>query len=347
MSGRRPQQKDVAARAGVSQALVSAVLNGRTAGAVRIGAATEQRVREAIRELGYAPNPAARRLAGGRNQLIGVFTYEPLFPIERTTGNYPFLAGIEREVAAQNYNLLLFTQANAEGGRTIYRDGGNSLRLTDGAIMFGHHVHTEELRQLLREQFPFVYIGRREVPGEEISFVVAAHVASTAEMVARAFAFGHRRLALLRDPGDSEPSQDREAGYRLAHQRAGIPLDERCIRRVRSADLAPELLRELREAGVTACVVEETTQAEQLLVAARELGLRVPEDCSVVALSDAMTEPVPSEITTIVVPRQEIGARAVRLLIERLEQPGEVVPQQIYLPCAVSEGATLAALCQL
>lgn len=342
MAGRRVHQKDVAARAGVSQAIVSAVFNGRTAGAVRISAATEQRVREAIRELGYVPNPAARRLAGGQNRLLGVFTYEPLFPVEPTTENYPFLVGIEREAAAQDYNLLLFTQANAaDGGRTIYRDGVNALQLADGAVLFGHHVRTDELRRLLREGFPFVFIGRREVSGEALSFAVAAHVESSAALVARVIAVGHRRLAYLRDPAATEPAHDREAGYRLAHERQRLPLDERLIRRVRRDDLTPAFLRELLQTGVTACITEDTALAEQILVAARALGREVPGDCSLVALGDAMTAPPPPEITTLIVPRQEIGARAVRLLIERLAQPGDAAPRQIYVPCAVAAGRTL------
>ena len=327
-------------RAGVSQAIVSAALNGRTTGAVRVSAATEQRVRVAIRELGYVPDPAARRLAGGRNQLIGVFTYEPLFPVEPTTENYPFLVGIEREVAAQDSNLLLFTQANASsGGRTIYRDGGNVLRLADGAILFSHRLRTEELRQLLREPFPFIFIGRREVSGEEISFVVPAHVESSAAMSGSPLALGHRHLAYLRNPSDTEPCQDREAGYRLAHRRAGLPLDESWIRR---DDVTPTLLRALRSSGVTACIVEDTALAERFLEVAREIGLTVPGDCSLASLSDPMTAPLPPEITTVIVPRRKIGARAVRLLTDHLTRP-ESNHQQIYIPCGIAEGMTLSA----
>ncbi|MGN6565971.1 MAG: LacI family DNA-binding transcriptional regulator [Thermomicrobiales bacterium] len=344
MAALRPRQKDVAALAGVSQAIVSAVINGRANGAMRISQETEQRIWDAVRQLGYVPDPIARKLAGGQNRLLGVFTYEPTFPVQPQTSNYPFLVGVEQEAVAQNYNLLLFTQANApDGRRTIYTDGVNNLRLADGAILFGHQAHTDELRQLLAERYPFVFIGRRQVPGHELASVVAAHVESSADLVGRVLDLGHRRLAYLRSPVAIEPEEDREEGFWLAHQRRGLPLDERLIARVRPDEVTPALVAALFIAGVTAIVTEQTSLADQARVAARELGQEAPRDFSLAALGDSMTLPLDPELTTLVIPRQEIGARAVRLLVRRLAQPADSAPEQLYLPCAIATGRTLAA----
>ena len=78
---RRPRQADIARLAGVSQATVSYVLNGRTDRPV-IPQQTQERVLAAARELGYVANPSARSLAGGSNRLIGVYTFESVFPID-------------------------------------------------------------------------------------------------------------------------------------------------------------------------------------------------------------------------------------------------------------------------
>ena len=75
--------KEVARAAGVSAAVVSAVVNGSVGTKIRASEETVERIRRAVQELGYVPHPIARRLAGGRNYLLAVFTYEPIFPFEQ------------------------------------------------------------------------------------------------------------------------------------------------------------------------------------------------------------------------------------------------------------------------
>src|SRR5262245_48484111 len=110
---RRPTQADIARLAGVSQATVSVVLNGRDSD-VRISPATRERVLTVIREWGYVANPSARSLAGGRNRIIGVHTFEPVFPTTSVDFYFPFLLGMEQEAADLGYDLLLFTSAGGD-----------------------------------------------------------------------------------------------------------------------------------------------------------------------------------------------------------------------------------------
>ncbi len=107
----RPTQSDVAKLAGVSVSIVSAVINDRQYGNIRISDGTRARVRDAVRELGYAPNLAARGLAGGTNHLIGVFTFQRIFPLTKEDFFYEFLVGIEEAAEHEGYNLLLLTAA--------------------------------------------------------------------------------------------------------------------------------------------------------------------------------------------------------------------------------------------
>ena len=81
MSSKRPTQKDVAKLAHVSRGTVSLVLNNQSGGRVPISEETQQRVLQAAKKLGYAPNPIAQMLARGANRIIGVFTYEPGLPL--------------------------------------------------------------------------------------------------------------------------------------------------------------------------------------------------------------------------------------------------------------------------
>lgn len=339
---RRPRQSDVAALAGVSPALVSLVINGRVDGNVRISGETRERVWDAVRRLGYAPNPVARSLAGGRNRLLGVFTYEPVFPLHQDTFYYPFLVGIEEEAEAQGYDLLLFTRANgADGKRSIYKDGINHLQLADGAVVLGNVGPRDELRRLLEERFPFVCVGRREVPGGEASYVAGDYTAATAELVAHLAGLGHRRLAYWRSPAETEANQDRETGFRLAHQRLALPLDECAVWRGAPGAVTPALLRSSLAGGTTAFVVEDAAFARRLLDLAGEEGRWAPRDFSLAVLGDPTdaAAAVPGA-TMFSLPRREMGARAVRLLIERLVNPADAGPHRIILPCAFVPGRT-------
>lgn len=97
-------------------------------------------------------NPAARSLAGGQNRMLGVFTYESIFPVEHRNFYYRFLVGIEHEAEQMGYDLVLFTSTGGtDGKRRIYRNDGNRLRLTDGAILLGLAEDKHELQQLVQE----------------------------------------------------------------------------------------------------------------------------------------------------------------------------------------------------
>ncbi|HEX2037918.1 MAG TPA: LacI family DNA-binding transcriptional regulator, partial [Chloroflexota bacterium] len=217
---RRPTQEDVARLAGVSRATVSLVLNGRTAGRVAISEKTRERVWRALRQVGYAPNAAAQMLARGRNQLLGIFTYEAEFPYEAGNLYYAFLLGIEREASRRGFNCLLFTRNRANpggrhgGGAGIYHGDVNTLSLADGSILLGASPDRDELRRLYEERYPFVYIGRREVAGCEIEWVVNDYAAGCEAAVRHLVSLGHRKVALTGGDRKAEAYRDRLAGCR-------------------------------------------------------------------------------------------------------------------------------------
>lgn len=335
---KRPTQSDVAKHAQVSPAIVSLVLNGRLDGNVRISAQTQERVWQSIRELGYVPNPVARSLAGGHNHLLGVFTYEAIFPLEQHDFYYPFLLGIEQEAAQQGYDLLLFTRSNLPGGqRAIFHQGVNRLKLSDGAILLGLNSDKHELAQLQQEGFPFVYIGRKEVPGHSLSYVAADYASATQQLVEHLLGLGHRKLLFLHVRASSESSQDRQAGYNRAFAEYGlevsphslIPFDE---------DQEPQLETWLKQ-GISAIVCERPRLALKVLQKAEQLGVRIPGELSLASLGDAAGSP---ELTAIQIPRQQMGSQAVRLLLERLAGLRDPTPKRVVLPCQLVVGQTTA-----
>ncbi|MFF7472834.1 substrate-binding domain-containing protein [Streptomyces sp. NPDC008092] len=356
---RRSTQRDIARRAGVSQATVSLVISGGAASA-QIAEPTRRAVLAAAEELGYAANVAARSLKGGRNRLLGLYTFESVFPTDQRDFYYPFLLGVEEETARQGYDLLLFCSGGSPAGaastggatgaaggpgpeRSIYAGGTNRLKIADGCVLLGRNVRREELSALVREDFPFVFVGRREVDDGELSYVAADYVSATAALVAELARLGHRRILYLRAPEDSEPTRDREEGYRRGLADAGIAVDETLVRSLPDpADLTAErLARWIEELGITALLVEPTEDDRltgALATLAGTARVRFPQDCSLALLGDPPSwTPQSRDWTRFSLPRAQMAGEAVRVLVELLDQETPE-PRQLTVPCAFVAG---------
>ncbi|MGV9378825.1 LacI family DNA-binding transcriptional regulator [Nonomuraea sp. NPDC003707] len=337
---RRPTQADIARLAGVSQATVSLVLNERDSD-VRISQATRERVLAAIREWGYVANASARSLAGGQNKIIGVFTFEPVFPTTSVDFYFPFLLGMEQAAAELGYDLLLFTSLGGE--RQVFRDGSTRLSLADGALLLGRDPNVEEIQRLRDTGFPFVYVGHREVSGEPVSYVAADYATATQQLTERLFELGHRRVAYARiGDGDAQPSRDREKGFRRAMPAGEARRLTGPVWTLESADDVAGLLAEIRHGGITAVVAEQVLLAEELLECARRHGMSVPDDLSVVVLGDSTgAHRTDTPWTGLVVPREQMGRQATHLLVRLLEAP-EPDARRENVECPLMPGATVA-----
>ncbi|MGN6243902.1 MAG: LacI family DNA-binding transcriptional regulator [Motilibacteraceae bacterium] len=333
-----PRQADVARLAGVSQATVSAVINGRARNA-GIAEQTVLRVEDAVRQLGYAVNAAARSLKGKGNRLIGVHSFESMFPVDQLDVYHEFLAGIEQQAVAEGYDLVLFASTqSADGRRHIFRNGVNRLALADGSVLIGVEHGTDELARLAGEGYPFVHIGKRTVDGAALAWVGADYATATADVVGRLTGSGHRRIAFITPPERMESQLDKENGYRSACATHKLP---ELMYVVDPACLDQEWLDAVLGAGVTALLLEGSAMVEPVarLLAAR--GLTVPEDVSVVVLMNLPSTDLP-RWSDLHIPRNELGRASVRLLLQLL---GEVEPEldrHLLLPCGAPSDASIA-----
>ncbi|MCL4559220.1 MAG: LacI family transcriptional regulator [Chloroflexi bacterium] len=341
----RYRLSDVARLAEVSTATVSAVINRQVGRNIRVSPETEQRVWDAIARLGYVVNPAARTLASGKNRILGIFTYEPIFPFQNHDYFYPFLLGIEEEAEAQGYNLLLFTHVtDAHGKRSIYNEDTNLLYTADGSVLLGLNEDKEELRRLQEGGYPFVYVGRRDVPDASISFTAADYTGATARLVEMMFDQGHRKVIYVCLPRWIESNQDREDGLFRAYLQRGFPLPAEPVLRIPTEQITPEIVRDLLAQGVTGTVVENDELAQALLSSLNALGLSVPRDFSIALCGNPHHAWDNSpDWTMFTIPRREMGSHAVRFLVERLNNPVDTSPRSIYLPCTIVSGQTIAA----
>ncbi|MEO3862501.1 LacI family DNA-binding transcriptional regulator [Acrocarpospora sp. B8E8] len=330
--GRRLTQQDIARMAGVSQTTVSLVLNKRGDADVRIAPETRERVLQVIRETGYVADPAARRLAYGRNRILGVFTYEAVFPAESADFYHPFLVGIEECAQEIGCDLLLFTSAKAASGarRRIFNEESR-VRLADGCVLLGRTVDREDLARLLAEGIPFVSVGRRDDAGGPVPYVGADYPPAVLALVERAVALGHRRLGYVGAGTGGESMADRLRGFHEGVAATGAD----------GRHFTPDVpLGDVVASGVTAVFVEEYADCVAIATAAAERGVHVPHDLSILTLG-ALTRPVQidTDFTGFRIPRREMGRRAVQLLAEILEAGG--TPQEL-LPCELVDGTTLA-----
>jgi DNA-binding LacI/PurR family transcriptional regulator len=311
---------------------------------------TRERVLAAVEETGYWGNLAARNLAGGSTSVLGVFTYEPVFPHESSDFYYPFLQGIEGEALHHDVDLLLFTsspsQDSGREGLTSWARRGR-LRLADGCILLGRHSHRRDLAELIAHDYPYVFIGRRETDGAEVPYVAAGYEDATFILTRRLVDHGHHRIGLALEFPDHESDQDRRRGYRRALQQEHLEPIELDGTATGAAILQQALERRLTALAITA------GRAAELHHAMDDLSLRMPADLSVVRLGDPEKADAGGanghlDWTGFGVPRQDMGAEAVRMLLRRLRDKrrtdGSRPPTaslQVTLPCHLSDGSTI------
>ncbi|MFY0664916.1 MAG: LacI family DNA-binding transcriptional regulator [Natronospirillum sp.] len=339
---KRTTQSDVAKLAGVSPAVVSAVI-GKGSHNIRVGETTRLRVLEAMRTLNYVPDIVAQTLAGGRRRIIGLFSFESVFPKEQNDFFRPFLLGVEKAAEDNGYDLMLFTSAPIEAGRKcIYQNGINRLGLADGVILLGRDPKITDLIQLEEEGFPFVYIGRKDAADHKLSYVAADYRRATVDVIRHFKQFGHQRIAYLGETQPAERHLDREAGYASAVQQGLIEGNAALLHRADVDGITPALLAEILEQGATAAVVEDIQQAEQLYGLLNERNLRVPDDFSIGLLGepDAPTR-LNLDWCGFTIPREEMGYQAFVSLLTRLEHNGAPSASQLTLQCTFHPGVTV------
>lgn len=335
---RRPRQADIAKIAGVSQTTVSLVLNNKEAKGVRIPEATRRQVQEVARTLGYVANPLARGLASGRSGLIGLYTFEAMFPIDHHDFYHPFLVGIESAAEGFGYDMVMFTSATGQDGRAIYRDGVNRLQLADGCILLGQEMDREAIVRLRDDGYRFVLVGRRDIPGDGVTYVTADYDVATQNLVEHLAGLGHRRVAYLPAEAPSEPAADRDTGFWTAHDANSLDSRDLVLPVSKEAGPSAEQLEELLRAGATCFVSHESVVALRVIDMLTARGLQVPGDVSVAALNDPPDAVDGPALTCFRIPRRQMGAESVRLLVEQILATDQAEPAAITLPCRFTAG---------
>jgi LacI family transcriptional regulator len=228
--------------------------------------------------------------------------------------------------------------------RRIFSGASTRLALADGALLLGRDPDLEGIRKLVENDYPFVYIGHREIDGLPISYVAADYAQATRQHVERLVGLGHRAIAYVRlGDGASLPSRDRIEGFRAGASEAGISSAEAPVWDVGSVAEATSSLETARRLGITAIVAEQQTLAEAFETAARGRGLGVPIDLSISVLGDVIGASAASrQWSGFSVAGHEMGSAALHLLTRILDGLTDG-PEQLAVPCDPIAGDTVAA----
>ncbi|WEK50813.1 MAG: LacI family DNA-binding transcriptional regulator [Candidatus Kaistia colombiensis] len=327
---------DVARQAGVSRATVARVLS---AGGY-VGDETRLRVEEAVRQTGYRPNAMARSLRTQRTFTIGHTTSE-------FTQN-PFFAhvarSIEREGLANGYKTFLYNQ---DGSDAHERAGVEQFieRRVD-AVIFTYPRDPQSLAMLRAAAMPVVQIERDLTP--DTSAVLVDNYTGAAAGMAHLLQLGHRRIAFIGGDPRLNPrscrrprsvEEERLDAYRDALSSVGVGIDERLIWLGRYYEpdnginiagyRAMRTLLELPErptAIFTGCDI----LAAGALQATYEVGLRIPDDISVVGFDDTTARILAPRLTSVAQPMAELGKTALQLALAQIDDP-EIAPQTVIL----------------
>ena len=334
---RLPTVRDVARRAGVSPGTVSRVMRGLRGAA----AETRRRVLAAAHELGYTPDPAATRLSTGRSHVIAV-----IVPFSTRPSVAERLHGVVTSLAGTPYDLLIHDVETPEQ-RTRLFSHVRRQRHADGILIISLSPRDAEVQALLESRVPVVLIDADHPGLAPLSRVVVDDEGGGHAATAHLVALGHTRIGFLGDAVDTAfgftSSRDRCHGYRRALSEAGLePHPGDCVTgehgRAQARALARRLLGPARRP--TALVAASDTQAVGALEAARELGLRVPEELSVVGYDDIEMAEVLG-LTTVRQPLLHSGRRGAELLLAQLRDPA-TAPVREVLPTELVERRTTA-----
>lgn len=329
MTGKRPSITDVARHAGVSKATVSAVIND--SGAVRDS--TRDRVQAAIDSLNYRRAPATGAASARTGRCIALVIKELDNPYYAEVIN-----GARAHATESGYTLLV---VSSEGEYDAERRAVDLLQSkdVDGLIVtpvLDEHADLSHLFELKRRNFPFVLL--EQIRGVPASLVDIDNVEGSRIAVQHLIAQGHTRIAHFAGPAYSWHSHERINGVRRACSASHLILNDDDI------VLAGAHLDDGYRCGLeyfrgraprdrpTAVTCYNDLVALGLLRALSELAIRVPEDVSVVGFDDIpLLGYLPLPLTTVRVPKAEMGRIAARMLIRHVESKEVVPPRKVNL----------------
>lgn len=327
--------RDVAAAAGVSPTTVSHALSGARA----INAETRARVLDAAERLGYSPDPRARGLRSARTYMIGL--------LSDTIAVTPY-AGLmisgAQDAAAEHQSVVVAFDSHEIAEREQLGIRTLMNHRVDGVI-YARMYHQEVTVPQELDCAPVV-LANASTSDPRFSSIVPDEVGIGLDATRHLTSFGHRRIGFTTVPESVPAALDRERGYRQGLKEAGITVDESLILATRGdaqggRDAARLLLDRPNRPTAIFCFNDEAAMG--VYQAARELGLSIPHDVSIVGVDDLqlISRALVPMLTTIALPHYEMGRWAVSQLFAHVgDDQTDAIQKQ--LPCTLIQRDSVA-----
>lgn len=325
--------RDVAQKAGVGVGTVSRVLND----SVSVSQETRRKVLDAISDLDYTPNAAARRLSRGKTMVVGA-----LVPYFTNPSVVHRLQGVVSVITGSRYDLVLFDVESVER-RDAYLRNVLRRQMVDGLLIISFTLTDGDVAELQQFNLPTVLLDAHH---PQLSRVVVDNTGGGYQATRHLIDLGHRRIAYISDYLDdpfNSPVRDRFRGYRQALTEAGIPFcPEYHLQGAHSRQQARSMTRALLNLPQppTAIFAYSDTQAIGVLEEAYAAGLSVPKELSVVGFDDIEAAEY-LHITTISQTLYESGVCGCELLLQVMANPLPE-PREIMLPTELIRRDTTA-----
>jgi len=336
LSDRPATLRDVAAAARVHPATASRALNPGTR--LLVSEETARRVTEAAERLGYRPNPVARSLRTRRSHTIGLLIPDlnnPLFP--------PIVRGLEDRLAEHGYVALIGnTDGDAKRERLVFDQ--MRARHVDGFVLATATLHSPILDEAVEADLPVVLMNRT-AQGYPFSSVSVDNEQGLRASVAHLASLGHTRIGHIAGPQEISTGVSRLRGFLDGMRQHSLEAEDSQIVYASSYTIEEGLRcgRDLLAAHgeLTAIAAANDMLAVGCYEAFDELGLRCPEDISVIGFNDMpFIDRLRPPLSTVRFPHYQLGTEAAKLLIERIEGGDGPVKILFLAPELVARGST-------
>ncbi|HOP72271.1 LacI family DNA-binding transcriptional regulator [Thermoclostridium caenicola] len=305
---------DIAKKSGYSPTTVSKALNDYP----DISASTKMKIRAIAREMGYTPNSSARALATSKSWLIGILYNEDQGLGIRHPHFSEIIEKFKERIEEAGYELIFIGKRIGERHNSVYE---HCLYRGVDAVFIVNHPEVEGLQDLINSRIPCV--ASEPVPGE-VPCVLSDNVDGAKKAVDYLFSLGHKRVAHIAGPLSSAASQERIMGYKMSVQAHNTDYGEGIIEAAdqfnfKSGYEAMQRLLDMHQAP-TAVFCSSDVLACGAIAAARERGLYVPEDISIIGFDDIeIAAYVVPGLTTVRQNRAEIGQTCAEILLKMLD----------------------------
>jgi LacI family transcriptional regulator len=305
--------KDIAARAGVTSATVSMVINNKP----NISEETRRRVLKIAKELNYYPNVIARGLATSRSNAIGV-----IVPNLASSFVVRVLQGIKSTNRDLDYTVLLFdTIGQKENEAELFQRLARERRI-DGVILISSTVTDAELAVFGQESVPSIVVARKAA---SIDCVFVNNAQGARDATDYLVGKGHTTIACVTSGKPGLPMAERLSGYSASLAGHGMPFRHEHVITVEDDAMADgvtafQKIRALQPAPTAVFVPAGDMVAIGIMKEAKKQGRRVPQDLAVVGYDDLpAAEVIEPALTTVRQPKLEMGDYAINMIVDKIE----------------------------